>query len=167
MHYEITIFLHNEYNILHYKYTTPALLKHKFALYRHCFCAIKTSLLMLFGKTCNFILCLLHCDSPKLAGSYWHLISNMNLHDIIIQNPRFADQKTYPKLMYSTSDNSLLICCQIFNAKCSEGFSSFESLGCRLKQRWSNTITGLDRRWRYKEAEAHRFQENRHMKVVR
>jgi len=33
--------------------------------------------------------------------------------------------------------------------------------------RWSNPITGLDRPWGFQEAEAPRFQDNQHMKVVR
>ena len=35
------------------------------------------------------------------------------------------------------------------------------------KAKESNLITGLDRHWRFQEGEARRFQDNRHMKVVR
>jgi hypothetical protein len=34
-------------------------------------------------------------------------------------------------------------------------------------QSWSSPITGLDRPWGFQEVEAPRFQDNRHMKVVR
>jgi hypothetical protein len=38
--------------------------------------------------------------------------------------------------------------------------------GC-LRSGWNNPITGLDRPWRLQEAEAPRFQDSRHMKMVR
>jgi hypothetical protein len=38
---------------------------------------------------------------------------------------------------------------------------------CRYKERQSNPMTGLDRTWGFQEAGAPRFQDNRHMKVVR
>jgi hypothetical protein len=37
----------------------------------------------------------------------------------------------------------------------------------RVRQKKSNPITGLDRPWGFQEVEAPRFQDNRHMKVVR
>jgi len=39
--------------------------------------------------------------------------------------------------------------------------------GAAILQLKSNTITGLDRPWGFQEVEAPRFQDNRHMKVVR
>jgi hypothetical protein len=38
---------------------------------------------------------------------------------------------------------------------------------CRVKQRYSNPITGLDRPLGFLEVEAPRFLDNQHMKVVR
>ena len=36
----------------------------------------------------------------------------------------------------------------------------------KVKVRYSNPSPGLDRPWRFQEAEAPRFQDSRHMKVV-
>ena len=41
------------------------------------------------------------------------------------------------------------------------------SANIRQTKRQSNPITGLDRSWGFQEVEAPRFQDNRHMKVVR
>jgi hypothetical protein len=42
-----------------------------------------------------------------------------------------------------------------------------KSLSIDMGKRWINPITGLYRPWGFQEVEAPRFQDNRHMKVVR
>jgi len=89
-------------------------------------------------------------NAKKYSGSIvLSKLSCLNIHDVIrlkVPGPR-------PLVLFVT-----------------EAFIRGERMtvnGANPRKRCSNPITGLGRPWGFQEAEALRFQDNRHMKVVR
>jgi len=100
---------------------------------------------------------------------------------VIMATPRPLyprEQHWYPLLHESRSDTNLDGCGEkkivsraaIWTpnilAHC-ESLSARALLYMCIYRSWSNPITGLERSWGFQEVEGPRFQDNRHMKVVR
>jgi len=96
----------------------------------------------------------------RLMTNDWHLL-------LIYSNCRTESMSTFSynndvmQLSIQTRVNSVTKIHNILDA------TELKLLYTHTRQALSNPITGLDRPWRFQEVEAPRFQDSRHMKVVR
>jgi hypothetical protein len=95
----------------------------------------------------------------QIARNVFHLRAEMRHADRRTDTDEEADRRFSRLASISLQNRALNRFCLATCLKFSKGLASY----VKVKQ----SITGMDSPWGFQEAEAPRFQDNRHMKVVR